>query len=294
MCLSTPTVSRVVIALCLLSATGPPLVRARSTDADNSLPQVLVSRQLLEQRGLAVGQIVTFSVDPAGSGGREFRIAGVYEPTPDPMRLTSTRFEARAHLPDLLGLVSDPRDPQSAEQIGAINVALRNPGDAATFARDLGARMPGLIVSPAASPEAGSGPFAVLKRFHLAISVVTVLGSTAFLLALMVMRADERREMVGILRVIGFSKGRVLVEVLLEGLLVAFSGAAFGVLFAAATEGAVNRLFQWRYDTALVFVHVTPRIAVECVAVAVPLGALAGIVASWTVLRREIAALLRR
>ena len=51
----------------------------------------------------------------------------------------------------------------------------------------------------------GSDPFAVLERFHLAVAIVTVLGSTAFLLALMVMRAEERRETVGIIRLIGIS-----------------------------------------------------------------------------------------
>jgi hypothetical protein len=76
--------------------------------------------------------------------------------------------------------------------------------------------------------------------------------------------------------------------------LIATAGATFGVLFALATEGAVNLFFQWRYDTALVFVRVTAGIAWRCVALAVPLGVLAGLVASWTLLRRDIVALLRR
>ncbi len=61
-----------------------------------------------------------------------------------------------------------------------------------------------------------------------------------------------------------------------------------------ASEGLFNRFFQWRYDTVLVFLRVTPSIAWRCVALAVPLGVLAGLVASWTLLRREILALLRR
>ncbi len=81
---------------------------------------------------------------------------------------------------------------------------------------------------------------------------------------------------------------------LLEGLLIALAGALFGVLFAVAIEDAFNAFFQWRYDTALVFIRVTAGIAWRCVALAVPLGVLAGVVASWTLLRREIVALLRR
>jgi len=56
----------------------------------------------------------------------------------------------------------------------------------------------------------------------------------------------------------------------------------------------VNRFFQWRYDTALVFIRVTVPIAMKCVALAVPVGVLAGFVASWSLLRRNIVALLRR
>jgi cell division protein FtsX len=140
----------------------------------------------------------------------------------------------------------------------------------------------------------GSDPFAVLERFHVAVAIVTVLGSTAFLLALMVMRAEERRETIGIIRLIGVSQRTILLEVLAEGLLIAAAGAVFGLLLAVATQGAVNRFFQWRYDTALVFVRVTRSIALQSIAVSVPLGILAGLVGSWTLLRRDVLALVGR
>ena len=123
---------------------------------------------------------------------------------------------------------------------------------------------------------------------------MTVLGSTAFLLALMVMRAEERRETVGIVRLIGVSQRSILLEVLVEGLLIATSGAVFGILVAVAAQGAINRFFQWRYDTALVFVRVTMSIALRSIALSVPLGIVAGLVGSWTLLRRDLPALLRR
>jgi putative ABC transport system permease protein len=134
----------------------------------------------------------------------------------------------------------------------------------------------------------------VLERFHLAIALVTMIASTIFLLALMVMLVDERRDTVAILRLIGLRRRRILLQVLVEGLLIAFAGAAFGVLVALACEGLFNRFFQWRYDTALVFVRVTTRIAGRTVLMAVPFGILASIVSSWTLLRREALALARR
>jgi hypothetical protein len=238
--------------LLLLAAAAPP-------------PEILVSRGLLRERGLAVGQVVMLSADARGAGARPFRIAGVYEPTPDPSRFTAKRLEARMHLPDLLALTAEP-------------------GEAA--------RAPGASVMRAAAGD--DKHFLIIERFHLAISVVTMIGSTAFLLALMVIRADERREVAGLLRLLGLRRRRILLQALLEGLCIAAAGAVFGVLFAAVTQGAVNAFFQWRYDTTLVFVRVTPRIAARCVAVALPLGLTAGLLASWTLLRRPVLDLLRR
>ena len=210
------------------------------------------------------------------------------------MRFTSKRLEARLHLPDLLALAAEPEDPLSMESVTAINVVLNDPADAAGFARDLTSRMPTLAALPTSPPENEANVFTILERFHMAIALVTVIGSTAFLLALMVMRADERRETVGILRLIGVSKQHILRGVLLEGLFIAVAGSLFGVLFTWTMEDVFNLLFQWRYDTSLVFVRVTVGIAWRCVALAVPLGVLAGLVASWTLLRRDIVALVRR
>ena len=117
---------------------------------------------------------------------------------------------------------------------------------------------------------------------------------TAFLLALMVIRAEERRETVGILRLVGISRRTLLASVAIEGLVIAAMGAVFGILLAYASEGVVNRVFQARYDTALVFVRVTPSIAMRAIVVAAPLGVLAGIGASWTLLRRPVLSIFHR
>ena len=269
-------------------------VPAATTPAAADLPAILVSRQLAEREHLRAGDVVTLAANADGSGQRPFRIDATYEPTPDPVRFTARRLEARMHLPDLVAMTADPSDPSSAESITSINVRLANPRDAAGFASAVAARAPGIAVRPTVRARDGSDPFAVLERFHVAVAIVTVLGSTAFLLALMVMRAEERRETIGIIRLIGISQRTILMEVLVEGLLIAAAGAVFGILLAVATQGAVNQFFQWRYDTALVFVRVTRSIALQSIAVSVPLGILAGLVGSWTLLRRDVLALLGR
>jgi predicted lysophospholipase L1 biosynthesis ABC-type transport system permease subunit len=262
--------------------------------AQGDLATVLVSRQLLAARHLEVGDVVELSGDPSGANPRRFRIAGAYEPMPDPIRVASERLEVRLHLPDLLSLTSDPTDAQAGDSLSAINVKLHRPEDAEAFARDLAARVPTVGVRSSRGGDTDGNPFVVLSRFHLAIASLTVITGAVFLLALMVLLADERRETVGTLRLIGLTRARVLAQVLLEGAVIAGAGAVFGVALAALTENAFNAFFQWRYDTSLVFVRITPSIAWQSIAVAMPLGMAASVLASWALVRSNTLKLVRR
>jgi ABC-type lipoprotein release transport system permease subunit len=280
-------VLEVLAALGVLIAAG----RAHAAPA-GGVADILVSRQLLAKAHLSVGDVVTLAADANGTRARQFRIAGVYEPTPDPLKFNVERLETRLHLDDLLQLTADPNDPSAADAVSAINVSLADPSKGTAFWRALSARTPFVLAIPTRDSE--NSTFEVIDRFHTAIAAVTVIGSTAFLLALMVIRAEERKETVGILRLIGISRKTIMTEVVVEGLLVAIAGAAVGVLIAAGAQHEVNRFFQARYDTGLVFMRISPGIAARSVAVAIPVGVVAGTVASWTLLRRKAASLVRR
>src|SRR4029453_12260937 len=84
----------------------------------------------------------------------------------------------------------------------------------------------------------------------------------------------------------GLPVRRILVQILLEGLLVAGVGAVFGLVLALLSEHLINQFFQGRYDTGPGFVRITRDVALTCVTIAVPLGASATVVASWALLRR--------
>src|SRR5262245_40619020 len=118
------------VALLLIS----PAAASRSAAQPAAPPPVLISRQLASAEHLKVGDVVELSSDPSGSRSRPFRVAGVYEPTPDPMRLAVRRHEARLHLPDLIELTIDPSDPAARDAVTSINLALKNPEEAAAFA----------------------------------------------------------------------------------------------------------------------------------------------------------------
>ena len=73
---------------------------------------------------------------------------------------------------------------------------------------------------------------------------------------------------------------------------------SFSRMVAYDDEGTmmigIDRFFQARYDTPLVFVQVTTSIALRCVAMALPVGIFTGAAASWALLRRPPAALVGR
>ena len=254
-------------------------------------PSILVTRQLARAERLEVGDEVQLSRLADGSEPRRFRIAGVYEPTPDPMRLGSVPLDVRLHLPDLLTFFGETA---GAYHVDAINIGLVDAAARTAFIREVNSRVPGVRARPAEGAAGVGGTFVVLERFHLAIAGVTIVAATIFLLALTIMLVEERRETVGMLRLIGMPARRILGQILIEGVLLAAAGAVFGLALALASEGLINRFFQWRYDTALVFVRVTPRVAAFCLAVAVPLGAVATVAASWALLRRSALRLARR
>jgi ABC-type transport system, involved in lipoprotein release, permease component len=283
-----------LVLLLVLAASAVSAQEAPPAGASAKVGDILISRQLATEQGLSVGSIVQLAVGADGTGARSFRIAGIYEPTPDPARLGVVPREVRMHLPDLLDVMRPPGMLAGTEYIANINVALTHPADATAFSRDVNARMPGVIARPSSEAAGSAGPFRVIERFHLAIAIVTIGAATVFLLALTIMLVDERRETVGILRLIGLPARRVLVQVLLEGIIVASVGAAFGLVLAVLSEGLINAFFQWRYDTALVFVRITRDVALTSTAIAVPLGASATVLASWALLRRNGLRLARR
>ncbi len=59
---------------------------------------------------------------------------------------------------------------------------------------------------------------------------------------------------------LGVPRRRVILNILAEGVLIVLTGVVFGVLLAVVSQDGFNRFFQWRYDTPLVFVRITPPV----------------------------------
>src|SRR5438105_10732766 len=99
---------------------------AQAADAALPVPRVLLSRQLMRDARIAVGDTVVLAAEADGGRSMRVQVAGAYEPVPDPSKFNAERYEARLHLPDVIALTADTDDPQAIETVSAINVKLRS------------------------------------------------------------------------------------------------------------------------------------------------------------------------
>jgi putative ABC transport system permease protein len=131
--------------------------------------------------------------------------------------------------------------------------------------------------------DQSSATFRVVSRFHDAIGIVTILASAIFLLCVMIIRVDERRRDMGVLRLIGVSRGTVFRAIVLEAVAIAVVGSAVGAGLGLVAARIVNAHYAGVYDTTLRFALVTPRIVLIAALLGLLLGVGAGVLAAWRV-----------
>jgi putative ABC transport system permease protein len=243
-------------------------------------PGLLVERRLAESVPLEVGDTVRVRALASGRAPRVFVVSGVFERAADPSRIARNDFEVRLHLPDLESLLST-RD--RVDRFAVVLAPGANPDSAARWIETtaFGTR----AYSSSGLAERTSATFAVVSRFHDAIGVVTILASAIFLLCVMVIRVDERRRDMGVLRLIGVSRATVFRAIVLEAIGIAVVGSVAGAVLGVIVARIVNAYYAQVYDTTLRFALVTPRIVALAAVLGLALGTIAGALAAWRVVR---------
>ena len=248
--------------------------------AADTLPGFLIERRLSEVGGMAVGDTIQVRALSGPGGTRSFRVDGIFERAADPNRISRNEYEVRMHLPDLEGMLP------VADRVDRFALRLA-PGASADSA---GRWVEGLAYGTraygtAALAEEASTTFLVVSRFHRAIGLVTVLASGIFLLCVMIIRVDERRRDVGVLRLIGISRSTVFGAVVLEAVGIAALGSVGGALLGILITRAVNAYYAAYYDTTLAFALLSPGILLLAGGVGLGLGVGAGALAALRVAR---------
>jgi putative ABC transport system permease protein len=262
----------------MISALALALALAQPSPAP--LPEVLIDRRLAESVPLRPGDTVQVRALAGGGAPRPFVVAGVFEREADPNRISRNEMELRFHLPDLLALLPAPQQ----DRVDRFAIVLRpgaNPDSAARWVEGVafGTRAYG----SAALAGQTSATFEVVSRFHDAIGIVTILASAIFLLCVMIIRVDERRRDMAVLRLIGVSRGTVFRAIVLEAVAIAVVGSAVGAGIGLVAAKLVNAHYARVYDTTLRFALVTPQIVLLAALLGLALGIGAGALAAWRV-----------
>jgi putative ABC transport system permease protein len=130
-----------------------------------------------------------------------------------------------------------------------------------------------------------SQTFRVVSRFHGAIAVITIVASAVFLLCIMLLKVEERRLDAAVMRFVGVRRRTIFGALLLEAALVAALGSLLGTGLAYLASAATNAYYRQFFDTVLTFSLITPGIVLFSVALSLALGAMAGAVAAWRLVR---------
>jgi putative ABC transport system permease protein len=260
-------------------ATPPSDASTAMTAAPARVPGLLIDRRLAETVPLRVGDTVRVR---ALAGRRQaalpFVVAGVFEREADPNRISRNEMELRFHLPDLEALL-----PQK-DRVDRFAVVLKPGTNADSAGRWIeGVAFGTRAYGSAALASESSATFRVISRFHDAIGIVTILASAIFLLCVMIIRVDERRRDMAMLRLIGVSRSTVFRAIILEAVAISVAGSAAGAVIGLIAARVVNAHYAAVYDTTLRFALVTPRIVATAAALGLVLGIGAGALAAWRV-----------
>ena len=254
------------------------LALALALQLPSAAPGVLVERRLAETARLEVGDTVLARPLAGRAEPRPFVVAGVFEREADPNRIARNEYEVRFHLPDLEALTG------RRDRVDRFAVVLAPGAGADSAARWIeGVAFGTRAYESARLADASSATFRVVSRFHDAIGVVTILASAIFLLCVMIIRVDERRRDMGMLRLIGVGRGTVFRAIVLEAIGIALVGSAAGAALGVVIARIVNAYYAGVYDTTLKFALVTPRIVLLAAVLGLALGVLAGALAAWRV-----------
>ncbi|HEY3011415.1 MAG TPA: FtsX-like permease family protein [Gemmatimonadales bacterium] len=255
------------------------LVAAGSRPLQGQVPAVALERQLAQELDVSVGDTLRLATR-ADSLGRLVAVAAVYQPKPDPAEIAKRDHHLRMHLPDLAGLLGTP------DRVDRLSIGLKPGISADSVAAVLDRSAYGYrVYSSHAIASQSSQTFLVVSRFHRAIAVITIVASAVFLLCIMLLKVEERRLDAAVMRFVGVRRRTIFGALLLEATLVAALGSVLGTGLAYLAGAATNAYYRRFFDTVLTFSLITPGIVLFSVALSLALGAGAGAVAAWRLVR---------
>ncbi len=239
------------IALLLLLV-GIMILPALSGEAP-LLDAVAVPRRTAEQLGVATGDILEVSPDPAMVHPTRVRVAVIWDPPEHPAEIARRDLVVQFHLPFLEKILG------RQDLVDRIVIRLKDPTRATQVRDELNKMGRGYEAYTAAElAQQTSRSFIVISRFHRAIALITLLASGIFLVTLMSLKFTEIRREIGALRLVGVGRGTILLAVLGLATVVALAGTVVGLGVGTVLVRLINLHYQPLFATHLRFALLTP------------------------------------
>jgi putative ABC transport system permease protein len=251
-------------------------------------PGIAIDERLAADAHLSVGDRVVLAAEPGRVHGDTFVVAAITKRGADPSEVARNGYRVRLHLGDLQHLLG------AGDRVSRFAVVSRDHDRDHTVAAINNVAF-GFHAYPSAEIAVRtSKTFRVLRRFHAAIGVITIVASAIFLLCILLLKVDERRRDIAALRLMGVSRGSVILMIVCEAALISLVGTAFGALVGWLGSLVINWHYQGVYQTPLTFSLVTPGILAFATILSIVLGLGAGMAAATRLVRRPPLALLGR
>lgn len=270
----TTLVRQLAQLLVIVSASSTPTLTAQA-------PGVAIERQLARELNLSVGDTVRIGPH-IDSLNLLVTVSAIYEPRPDPAEIAKRERHIRMHLPDLAAILG------AGDRVDRISIGIQAgiSADSAAATLDQSAYGYRAFSSQSIASES-SQTFLVVSRFHRAIAVITIVASAVFLLCIMLLKVEERRLDAAVMRFVGVRRRTIFGALLLEAGLVALLGSALGTGLAYVAGAATNAYYRRFFDTFLSFSVITPDIVGFSILLSLLLGATAGALAAWRLVRTK-------
>jgi putative ABC transport system permease protein len=135
---------------------------------------------------------------------------------------------------------------------------------------------------------------APLQIFGLLVAVIMAVGSSFAAMNTMYAAVARRAKEIGTLRVLGFSRGSILLSFLIESLLLAFIGGVFGCLLALPINGVTTGIGSFVTFSEIAFdFRVSPSTMLAGIIFALVVGVIGGLFPAGSAARKEILTALR-
>jgi putative ABC transport system permease protein len=149
-------------------------------------------------------------------------------------------------------------------------------------------------LTEAAYYQAQTGSGVLIESLGIFVSIIMGVGSSFAAMNTMYAAVARRAQEIGTLRVLGFSRGSILLSFVVESILLAVLGGLVGCLLVLPLNGLTTGIGNFVTFSEIDFnFRVTPEIMAAGVAFAMLLGTLGGLFPAASASRKEILAALR-